>query len=153
MSAIAVQIADDVVSLLNGADAGTFSETFTAERDSLAIVEPEDIKCVRVVILPHPDTEFGFATRGEHDETHGARIVPMKKLTGSCKADRNEQMDALLLLHEEIRDYAIDPSNRILAISQAKLVDVVRILEFNEERLNTEHEFIAETYLKYRIQR
>lgn len=153
MSAIAVQIADGVVALLNGAAAGTFDEDFTAERKWLAVVDLEKVKCVKVYVIPHITPRVERATRAEWLQELPTRIVILKKLTGSCEDDRNTQIDGLALLNQQIFDYLRAPARIRLATAEAVFASVEGAMSINEPRLNENHEFIAETVCVYRIQR
>ena len=89
MSAIAVQIADDVVSLLNGAAADTFDEDFTAERKFIPTLTLEAAKCAVVNVIVPPANEEERLSRGEWNEECPIAVGVLKKLTGSCESERD----------------------------------------------------------------
>ena len=60
MSALIAELAKTIVTLLNGAAPGTFSQSFTAERRYLPQSELEDLQSVKVTVISAART----STRG-----------------------------------------------------------------------------------------
>lgn len=94
--AVITDIADAVVQDLN---AGTFSQSFTAERHYLPVYELEDIKDLRVTVVPKGVT---IQSTGRNSNQHDAAIdiAVQKKLD----AIDSSTIDPLMALVDEIAD-------------------------------------------------
>ncbi len=94
--AVITDIADAVVQELN---AGSFSQSFTAERNYLPVYELEDIKNLRVTVVPKG---MAVQSTGRNSTQHDAAIdiAVQKKLD----ALDNSTLDPLLALVDEIAD-------------------------------------------------
>ena len=95
--AVIIDIADAVVTELN---AGSFSQAFTAERHYLPIFELEDLKGLRVTVVPKG---VAIQSTGRNSNQHDVEIdvAVQKKLT---KTDGTE-IDPLMILVEELADH------------------------------------------------
>lgn len=95
--AVITDIANAVIAALN---AGTFSQTFTAERQYLPIFELEDVKGLRVTVVPKG---VAIQSAGRNNNQHDVDIdvAVQKKLT---KTDDTE-IDPLMTLVEELADH------------------------------------------------
>lgn len=93
---VITDIADAVVADLN---AGSFSQSFNAERDYLPVFELDDIKDLRVTVVPKG---IAIQATGRNSNQHDVEIdiAVQKKLT---KTDATE-IDPLMALVEEIAD-------------------------------------------------
>jgi hypothetical protein len=95
--AVITQIADAVVEALN---AGTFSWTFTARRDYLPIYELEDVKDLRVTVVPKG---VAIQSSGRNSNQHDVEIdVAVQKKLAKVEA---AEIDPLIALVEEIADH------------------------------------------------
>ena len=95
--AVITDIAEAVVVELN---AGTFSQTFTAERAFLPVFELSDLKNVRVTVVPKGVTIIpGGRAHNQHD--YAIDVAVQKKLD---VAD-NAEIDPLMTLVDEIADF------------------------------------------------
>lgn len=93
---VITDIAEAVVAELN---AGTFSQTFQAERHYLPVYELEDIKDLRVTVVPK-GTAIQSAGRGSNQHDVEIDVAVQKKLT---KTEPTE-IDPLIALVEELAD-------------------------------------------------
>lgn len=95
--AVITDIADAVVAQLN---AGTFSQSFTAERAFLPVFELSDLKNVRVTVVPKGVAIIpGGRSHNQHDYAVDAAV--QKKLD----AADNAEIDPLVTLVDEIADF------------------------------------------------
>ena len=94
---VVVAVADAVVDELN---AGTFGQPFTAERNYLPCYELEDIKNLRVTVVPKT-VAIQIKDRSSTQDDVEIDIAVQQKLT---TAD-NAEIDPLLALVQEIADY------------------------------------------------
>ncbi len=95
--AVITDIADAVVAQLN---AGTFSQSFTAERAFLPVFELSDLKSVRVTVVPKGVTIIpGGRSHNQHD--YAIDVAVQKKLD----AADNAEIDPLVTLVDEIADF------------------------------------------------
>ena len=104
---VVVEIADAVVADLN---AGSFGQPFTAERHYLPVFELDDIKNLRVTVVPKA---VAIQATGRNSNQHDVAIdvAVQKKLTktgtagtGSAGIDPTE-IDPLMALVEELADH------------------------------------------------
>lgn len=93
---VVVDIADKVVSELN---AGTFSQSFTAERAYLPCYALEDVKDLRITVVPK-GVEIQIKDRSSTQDDVGIDIAVQQKLT----AADNAEIDPLLALVQEVAD-------------------------------------------------
>lgn len=100
MPAVIIQIADAVVTDLNG---HTFSRPFTALRTYLPRYKLEDLANVQVSVVPKDDVGQR-ASRSQWQQDYKLDVAVQQKL-GS---DEQTQMDELLLLGQELADYFKD---------------------------------------------
>lgn len=91
------QIAEAVVAALG---AGSFSESFTAERAYLPVYELSDLKETRVTVVPK-SVAILSGSRSHNQYDYAIDIAVQKKLS---RAD-NAEIDSLLALAEEIADF------------------------------------------------
>jgi hypothetical protein len=94
---VVVDIADKVVEELN---AGSFSQPFTAERAYLPCYALEDVKDLRVTVVPKA-VDIQAATRTSNQQDIEIDVAVQQKLT----AADNAEIDPLLALVEELADH------------------------------------------------
>lgn len=97
MSAVIVQIADAIVSDLSENE---FSQAFSIARTYLPRFKSEDLDEVRVSVVPKDDVGQR-ASRAQWQQDYKIDLAIQQKL-GS---DEQAQMDALILLGQELADY------------------------------------------------
>jgi len=97
MPAVIVEIADNVVTDLNG---HTFSRPFTAVRTYLPRYKLEDLTSVQVSVVPKDDVGQR-ASRSQWQQDYKLDLAVQQKLGN----DEQAQMDQLLLLGQELADY------------------------------------------------
>jgi len=94
---VIVAIADAVVAELNG---GSFSQSFTAERNYLPLYDLKQLKTLRVTVVP---SGTAIETKARKTAQHDVEIdvAVQQKLA----ATDNTELDPLLALVEEIADH------------------------------------------------
>lgn len=97
MPAVIVQIADAIVADLNDHD---FSLEFTAERTYMPRYKTEDLEQVQVSVVPKDDVGQR-ASRAQWQQDYKIDLAVQQKLGD----DEKTQMDALILLGQELSDY------------------------------------------------
>ena len=97
MPAVIVQITDAIVADLNDQD---FSLEFTAERTYLPRYKTEELEQVRVSVVPKDDVGQR-ASRAQWQQDYKIDLAIQQKLGD----DEQAQMDALILLGQELADY------------------------------------------------
>ena len=97
MPAAIVQLADAVVADLNAA---TFSQSFTAQRSYLPRWKLEELATIRVTVVPKDDVGER-ASRAQWQEDYQLDVAIQQRLG----ANETAQMDALVLLGQELADY------------------------------------------------
>ena len=97
MPAAIVQLADAVVTDLNAA---TFSQPFTAQRSYLPRWKLEELATIRVTVVPKDDVGER-ASRAQWQEDYQLDVAIQQRLG----ANETAQMDALVLLGQELADY------------------------------------------------
>ena len=97
MPAAIVQLADAVVADLNAA---TFSQPFTAQRSYLPRWKLEELAAIRVTVVPKDDVGER-ASRAQWQEDYQLDVAIQQRLG----ANETAQMDALVLLGQELADY------------------------------------------------
>jgi hypothetical protein len=97
MPAAIVQLADAVVADLNAA---TFSQPFTAQRSYLPRWKLEELATIRVTVVPKDDMGER-ASRAQWQEDYQLDVAIQQRLG----ANETAQMDALVLLGQELADY------------------------------------------------
>ena len=97
MPAAIVQLADAVVADLN---ATTFSQPFTAQRSYLPRWKLEELATIRVTVVPKDDVGER-ASRAQWQEDYQLDVAIQQRLG----ANETAQMDALVLLGQELADY------------------------------------------------
>ena len=97
MPAAIVQLAAAVVADLNAA---TFSQPFTAQRSYLPRWKLEELATIRVTVVPKDDVGER-ASRAQWQEDYQLDVAIQQRLGASETA----QMDALVLLGQELADY------------------------------------------------
>jgi len=128
--ALAVQVADAVVAELN---AGSFSESVAAVRSFLPEYDLKDLKALRVTVLPAGD-DLSSESRGANRRLVRVEIGIQKRLPAGEEAEA-EEMQALLLLLEEIKTYlagralAAQRAARWLSLENSPLYDLETMQE------------------------
>ena len=97
MPAAIVQLAAAVVADLNAA---TFSQPFTAQRSYLPRWKLEELATIRVTVVPKDDVGER-ASRAQWQEDYQLAVAIQQRLG----ANETAQMDALVLLGQELADY------------------------------------------------
>ena len=97
MPAAIVQLADAVVADLNAA---TFSQSFTVQRSYLPRWKLEELATIRVTVVPKDDVGER-ASRAQWQEDYQLDVAIQQRLG----ANETAQMDALVLLGQELADY------------------------------------------------
>ena len=97
MPAAIVQLADAVVADLSAA---TFSQPFTAQRSYLPRWKLEELATIRVTVVPKDDVGER-ASRAQWQEDYQLDVAIQQRLG----ANETAQMDALVLLGQELADY------------------------------------------------
>ena len=97
MPAAIVQLADAVVADRNAA---TFSQPFTAQRSYLPRWKLEELATIRVTVVPKDDVGER-ASRAQWQEDYQLDVAIQQRLG----ANETAQMDALVLLGQELADY------------------------------------------------
>lgn len=97
---IAIDIADAVAAELNAAEAGTFSESFTATRRVLPEFELEHLAALKVTVVPKR-VEITGSTRSASSYEIAVDVGVQKKLG----KDLDAEVAALGALVDEIADY------------------------------------------------
>ena len=97
MPAAIVQLADAVVADLNAA---TFSQPFTTQRSYLPRWKLEELATIRVTVVPQDDVGER-ASRAQWQEDYQLDVAIQQRLG----ANETAQMDALVLLGQELADY------------------------------------------------
>lgn len=97
MPAAIVQLAEAVVADLNAA---TFSQRFTAQRSYLPRWKLEELATIRVTVVPKDDVGER-ASRAQWQEDYQLDVAIQQRLG----ANETAQMDALVLLGQELADY------------------------------------------------
>ena len=97
---LVTDIADAVAAELNGADSGTFSEAFTAERRVLPQFDLEDLADLKVSVVPKA-VEITGATRSACQYDVAVDIGIQKKLG----TDLDAEVAALGTVVDEIADF------------------------------------------------
>ena len=97
MPAAIVQLADAVVADLNAA---TFSQAFVAARAYIPRWKLEELATIRVTVVPKDDVGER-ASRAQWQEDYQLDVAIQQRLG----ANETAQMDALVLLGQELADY------------------------------------------------
>lgn len=138
-----VAIADAVVAELN---AGTFSESFTAERLFQPVFELTDLQVLHVSVVPRSVKSQG-ATRGASFFDCAVDIGVQKKLGAEDEAD----IESLLDLVEAISDYL--RSRPLQAWPRAAWVKSENAPVYAPEHLEQLRQFTSVLTITYRVMR
>lgn len=101
MSSIIIDIADALVTSLNDAPGGTFSQAVTAERKYAPSFEIKDMKTLHVTVVPKEFDEER-ASRGALQSDYMIDIAIQKRLSTTIT---NTEPDALMVLVNEIAEF------------------------------------------------
>lgn len=93
-------IADAVVAQLNGAEAGTFNQSFTAERFYRPVFDLAELKALRVSVVPKAVVITSLGRNANQHEI-SVDIAVQKKVVPEDRAT----LDGLLELVEQIADF------------------------------------------------
>ncbi|QDU33046.1 hypothetical protein KS4_10870 [Poriferisphaera corsica] len=96
------EIADAVAHELNTANASTFSQSFTAQRSVLPLFDLEDLKELKVTVVPK-SVEINGSTRSVSQYDITVDIGIQRKLSNSSTVDA--QVESLGMLVDEIAEY------------------------------------------------
>lgn len=123
--AVLVQVADAVVALLNTVPT-PFSQSFTAKRSYPdRIITLTQLGDLRVDVVAGGHKSAKSVTRSDTDYECNINVIIRKKFKDKDREEegvearpvRNDAMDAMILLVEEIHEHLHDPSNRQLTNS------------------------------------
>jgi len=98
-----VELADTIVAELNGAVAGTFSQSFTAKRLYVPNFDLKDMKDLHVTVVPR-GVELSTASRSLLQHDVQIDVAVQKKLPQDTTGDM-AAIDALMGLVQEIADF------------------------------------------------
>ena len=120
MPAAITQLADAIVADLND---HTFSQAFQAQRTYLPRWKLEELSTIRVSVVPKDDVGER-ASRTQWQEDYQVDVAIQQKLG----ANESEQMDALILLGQELADFfkSRNPTGNLatlIAVAFAPLFD------------------------------
>ncbi len=120
MPAAITQLADAIVADLND---HTFSQAFQAQRTYLPHWKLEELSTIRVSVVPKDDVGER-ASRTQWQEDYQVDVAIQQKLG----ANESEQMDALILLGQELADFfkSRNPTGNLatlIAVAFAPLFD------------------------------
>jgi hypothetical protein len=97
-----IQAAREVVTLLNAAQAGTFSIAFTAVRKYVPVYElPAGLTDLQVTVVPG-SSEDTFSGRSSSDEEINLDVAIQKRLSNPESLD---ELDALMLIPQQVKHY------------------------------------------------
>lgn len=133
-----IDLADAIVTALN---AGTFSESFTAERGYLPTFDLPDMDTLRVTVVPRQE-EGRLDTRNSSVHEYSIDIAIQKKPT----ALTNTLLDALMRVVQEIADFFLfdtNPENTTL------ITPSIRIL-YLQDHLQKFRQFTSVVTLTFR---
>ncbi len=152
-ASVTVNIADEVVALLNSASGGTFTPTFTATRRYAPYLTLASLATLAVSVVPTSKDQT-FSSREHIDADHDIKIYVQKLL---AKAQDPAEIDPLTLFAETIGDYLASDdgsgtSRRLLATSNASLTKLSGPVLFVKELLE-QQEFSAVITATYTTQR
>lgn len=139
-------IADAVVARLN---AGSFSQSFTAERHYQPVFDLADLETLRVSVVPRSLAIVGASRRQSQFDAQ-IDIGIQKRLTPDPTDDQSE-IDALLDLTEEITDYL--RFERLPEAPEAVWVGVTQEPVVAAEHLEQHRQFTTILTLTYRVLR
>lgn len=98
--AVIMDIADAVVTELNGAPEGTFREAFTAQRLYQPVFDLAEMKTLHVTVVPNA-VDLQAAGRDLMQEDHAIDVAIQKKLDSGD----NAEIDALMDLVQDVADF------------------------------------------------
>ena len=141
--AVITDIAEAVVVQLN---AGTFSQSFTAERAFLPVFELSDLKNVRVTVVPKGLLIIpGGRSHNQHD--YAIDVAVQKKLD---VAD-NAEIDPLMTLVDEIADFF--RLKRLESYPNAIWLKTENEPVFSQEHLDQMRQFTGLLTFTFRVMR
>ena len=138
-----IDIADAVVTALNGPGASGFSQQFTAARMYLPVFDLADMKTLRVTVVPK-GTEMSMAGRGMAQSDVQIDVAVQKKLGQS---GGNAEIDALMGLVEEIAEF-IRSTGRF---GSAAWVRTENLPIYSQEHLGQFNQFTSLLTLTFRV--
>ena len=136
-------IADSIVAELN---AGSFSQSFTAERHYRPLFDLADMKTLRVSVVPRGQiVNPGSRTRNAFD--YSVDVAVQKKLD----AGDNAEFDPLLSLVEEVADHF--RLKRLASFPEAIWIRTANEPIYATEHLDELRQFTSVLTLTYRVHR
>lgn len=138
-----IDIADAVVASLN---AGTFSQTFEAERKYQPVYELPDMQTLHVSVVPR-SVSITTATRETGYFDCAVDVGVQKKVN----PDEPDEIDALMNLVEEIADHL--RMKRLNDAPQAAWVSIENEPAFASEHLDQQRVFTSVLTVTYRVRR
>ena len=157
---IGITIADEVVALLNDADAGTFSEAFTARKRfvptfTLATAghpNVADLSTMRIEAIVPPVQTVEKSDRSIWIYDVPIALAMAKKLAEGDDDARETEAETLTDFVETIIDYLMDDTRMELA-SEATLDRIDPYQNINPEAFSEQQEFFASVVLHYQLYR
>lgn len=139
-------IADAVVTELNGASSGTFTQTFTAARHYRPQFDLAELKTVRVSVVPKAIGITGLIRNAnQHDVS--IDVAVQKKVNTADAAE----LDGLMLLTEQIADFF--RLRRLSALPEALWTKTDNVPVYSPEHLETKQVFTSVLTLTFRVVR
>jgi hypothetical protein len=146
MPSVLIQVADEVVTTLNSALPGTFSQTFEAERSyadwELPLEDSAPQDRVLVDVTPVPPLESELETRGSIAYRPAVDIIVRRRITPSQRDANGKlllaEIDALVLFVEELAEFFTTDQ---LATSTARWAETEIRRAFVPTHLREKHQF------------
>jgi len=124
--AVSVQIADGVKDVIDG---GSFSQTFTLRRLMIPVLDTKSMRGIYVTVTPRT-REGEWQTRSLVNEDYEIDIAVQRVLSD---ADREEQVEALVYLVQEIDDYL--RTNKVVGDVSAQWIQSSTVEMFAPEHI------------------
>ena len=140
---LAMDIADAVAAELNAAEAGTFSQAFTAERRVLPTFELSELAELKVTVVPKA-VEITGSTRSASQYDIAVDIAVQRKVSKDLESDAAE----LATLVDEIADYL--RQRPLTDASHASWVKIVNEPIYAPEHLAEQRLFTSLLTVTYR---
>lgn len=136
-----IEIAADLLTALNAErePEDAFSQTFTATRAYRPPYKLEDMEAIHVTVMPGA-LETGVATRGAEEGEYRVDIAVHRRFEGEPTI---EQLDPLVYLMQEIRQFFLAPANRQLTTSGATCLGALNEPAWIEAHLVEWHQFTS----------
>ena len=140
---LAFDIADAVVSELNGAPAGTFTEAFTAVRRAIPLYNIAELKNLTVTVVPKK-VEINAASRATSSYEFAIDVGIQKKIG----KDTDAEVTALSVIVGEIVDYLMN-KRKLTAASWAQFTKIANEPVYSPEHLAEDRVFFSIVTVSY----